>query len=303
MFEEKTCPAGESFGDFGLRSVHHHHHGGGDPENNKRILVASSRHLRNDSRSIQLEGGRYDGQAVSVAGESGGKIFKKSHIRSSSCDVRIIRSNSKEYENDCKLLKLPKKCHSRQSSKDMEQEFRKKFGHSRTNSDHLNIKYIINYLKSTPRDEKLNEDDDESLNGGGLRGRRSEHSRNHSYDQIYLGQNNNSGILDHGELNQRLCSLMHKDSADKNNCTNNLARNNLDQKYAEVDDLTTETKFTHSRNNSKDFNAKAEDSSHLRHRRTNSKDLNYRVSPAVVLEHLIPSESQAKLLKNVPDAV
>lgn len=300
MFEEKNIDPDERL-DTVLRTVHSD---GGQ----KRVLVAT-RHSRNDSRGIQLEL-KYgsDGETTTTNGGGGGAMkvpFKKSHIRSSSCDVKFTRSCN---ENDAsKFLKLPKKCHSRTSSRDMEQEFRARFSnaapsssssHTRNNSDHLNIKYIINYLKSGPRG-LLNEevDDAASSSSGGGSGRRrgtKGHSRNHSYDRIYTAANNNAAFLpdslDQEELAGRLAPLTTAQGGEGGGGSKDV---NVRREAGKLLDIAAiellvpasfESKFTHSRNNSKDFNMKLDElgvgggAANLRHRRTNSRDLNVQPS-------------------------
>lgn len=292
VFEEKNLD-GDSLEDV-LKGVH--------SDGQKRLLVAS-RHARNDSRGIQLEM-RYGSDGETAAPKL---PFKKSHIRSSSCDVRFMR----DFENDCKYLKVPKKCHSRTSSRDMEQEFRKRFSHN-TNSDHLNIKCIMNYLKSGPKNNgMLNEEADRASGssslcvsgsgGGGGSSRRSGHSRNHSYDRIYTANNNEAFLPDYldqpGQSDEQpLGQHSNKDVNVRRGEELMMGNNNkflIAAPAAAAIELLVpasfESKYTHSRNNSKDFNVKLDDfaglgsatAANLRHRRTSSKDMNV-VGGAVV---------------------
>lgn len=273
-------------------------------DTNKKILIAS-RHLRNDSKTIQLEL-RYDNSITDKQPD-----FKKSkkHYRSSSCDVKIVRSNSREYDHDYKLKKhmINNSAHSRNNSRDLnEPDFRQKLTHSRTNSkdDHhnSNIKYILNYLNaSNPRTAALSSASTAS----------KKHSRNHSYDQIYMPNN----IKIDQELNKKFNkNLSRKNSKDYDvNMLKNyssaakseyldskfLSRKNSKDFNGSVDEsaagasggtgqtisgttnIMHDTKHQHSRTNSKDFLNKTtvtliEDpnGSVLRHRRTSSKDLN-----------------------------
>lgn len=285
-----------------LRGVH--------SDGQKRILVAS-RHSRNDSRGIQLEM-KYGSDGETPAGVVPGVVatgklpFKKSHIRSSSCDVKFMR----DYDtcNDTKYLKVPKKCHSRTSSRDMEQEFRKRFSagggqHNRNNSDHLNIKCIINYLKSGPKNNGMLHE--EASGGSGSASSsgsvRRGHSRNHSYDRIYSANNNEAFMPDYLDQQQQqqqprnnedhVISGGHDGVKDVNVRRGEELENK--NKFLEIVapaaiellvPASFESKFTHSRNNSKDFNVRLQDefaglvggttAANLRHRRTNSKDLN-----------------------------
>lgn len=137
-------------------------------ENSKKILIAS-RHLRNDSRTIQLE------QRYELIDKPTTKL--KQHYRSSSCDVKITRSGSRN-EHDRKPSQAVG--HSRTNSRDLcSHDFRQKLTHSRNNSnDHhnSNIKFILNYL-NTPK----------VIVPTGNTSKK--HSRNHSYDQIYMPHN------------------------------------------------------------------------------------------------------------------
>lgn len=292
MFEEKAIAENQAFngeimlGDCGLNMNY-------DP--NKKILIAS-RHLRNDSKTIQLEL-RYDNSITDKQQD-----FKKSkkHYRSSSCDVKIIRSNSREYDHDYKLKKHMinnNSTHSRNNSRDLnEPDFRQKLTHSRNNSkdDHhnSNIKYILNYLNaSNPRTSSSSA--------------AKKHSRNHSYDQIYMPNN----IKIDQELNKKFNkNFSRKNSKDYDvnmlkNCNSSAAKSEyLDSKFlsrknskdynssednvvisgtaAGIVTSTVLLDTKHSRTNSKDLNflsaALIEDpnGSVLRHRRTSSKDLN-----------------------------
>ena len=256
MFEEKSTIDNQTIpfngdivsGDCGLTF-----------DSTKKVLIAS-RHLRNDSKSIQLEL-RYDNYTVPDGKEHNKK--SKKHIRSNSCDVKIVRSNSREYDNEYKLKKasaVASHQHSRNNSRDLnETEFRQKLTHTRNNSrdDHSsNIKFILNYLNTSKLAEPIS------------RTAAKKHSRNHSYDQIYMPNNIK---IDH-EFNKKFKkNLSRKNSKDYDNI--NILKNNTNNK----DYL--DNKFTAIRKNSKDLN---DDSNlfdvkyqhHQNHTRTNSKDLN-----------------------------
>lgn len=272
--------------------------------NNKKILIAS-RHLRNDSKTIQLEL-RYDN-----CGDKQDQMKHRRHMRSNSCDVKIGRSNSREYgdNNDYRLRRQApsKKSHSRSNSRDVDMDFRQKLTHSRTHSsDHANIKYILNYLK--PDHSKLLTAYVSTSSAGADSGSshsRKKHSRNHSYDQIYNMPNNIK--LDH-ELNSKFNKNRVKASGASGSSAIDHDVNVLkshkdfgDDKFgsAKVDAPTVLVKLSHSRNNSKDLNSKGplatiiDDSgsadSILRHRRTNSKDSNR----LVMNNAIVPSTSAA----------
>lgn len=267
-------------------------------DNNEQVLIIAFCLLVFDEKNLDIDGLETALKAVHSDGETvvPGKLpFKKSHIRSSSCDVKFMR----DYDaGDSKYIKVPKKSHSRTSS-DMEQEFRRRFSshQNRNNSDHLNIKCIINYLKSGP---KLNEEtttSDRASSAGSRRG----HSRNHSYDRIYTAISNGAFLPDYLEERQAMageeadvaqeCEQHEKDvnvrwAAEM--CNKNKFLEMTTPAAAAIELLVPasfESKYTHSRNNSKDFNVKLDEfaglggvgaaaAANLRHRRTNSKDLN-----------------------------
>lgn len=200
----------------------------------------------------------------------------RKHFRSSSCDIKIIRTNSKEYDNNEYKLKKYPRSHSRNNSRDLGEEFRQKLTHSRNNSrddQHANIKYIINHLKSTVKEtgqlNKINSSceliDKKSMKN---------HTRNNSFDQQELNNKNHSRFGSKDDVNI-LKNLDNKFPI--KNSSNEIL----------IDDFV-EPKYTHSRTNSKELNAisldkplvlTSDDSSNiLRHRRTNSKDLKQQYS-------------------------
>lgn len=243
--------------------------------NNKKVLIAT-RHLRNDSKTIQLEL-RYDN-----CSDKQDQIKRRKHIRSNSCDVKIGRSNSRDYDSEYKIRRQQNNhSHSRNNSRDLDSDFRQKLTHSRTNSnDHANIKYILNYLK--PDHPKYHAPIYGADGGSGRNGKR--HSRNHSYDQIYNMPNNI-------KLDQELNKKFNKNRM--NTVTGNASDHDVnilkstDNKFVGKIDGTAGI-LSHSRNNSKDLNVKGQPlatiiddgiDNILRHRRTNSKDLNRAMQP------------------------
>ncbi|XP_037038961.1 solute carrier organic anion transporter family member 5A1 [Bradysia coprophila] len=286
LFEEKhhsssqhNTATGDVLGDCGLNLNF--------DTNNKRILIAS-RHLRNDSKTIQLEL-RYD----NYADKSDRKIYKKQHIRSNSFpaqSLEIVRSSSREYDNESKS-KRPAH-HSRNNSRDMEVEFRQKLTHTRNNSrdDHnSNIKFILNYLNTTgkaPHDASKTS---------------KKHSRNHSYDQIYMPNNIKIDQELHNKFNKNL-SRKNSREPDINIIKNINARDAIDSKFVKRNNSKTglaedDTKFTQ---NSKDLNLKVlidepSGSSVLRHRRTSSRDLSRIASSSSDSTKHIRNSSQHKI--------
>uniref|UniRef100_A0A6B2ECB5 Putative organic anion transporter n=1 Tax=Phlebotomus kandelakii TaxID=1109342 RepID=A0A6B2ECB5_9DIPT len=205
-----------------------------ESEATKKVLIAS-RHIRNDSRSIQLE------MLYDRAEEAGRP--RKTHKRSSSCDVRIT-SRDEGLEK-----RKVRKSHSRNSSKDYDQEFRQKLTHFRNNFKEDAMLNIKNALSA--------------------RG----HRRNNSYDYKNVNR----------MLNCR------KSSKEVNFSDVNLLRVMAGAavveggKFVADEDLlpSYEVKYTHSRTNSKDYNeALKPEGTNLRHRRLSSKDLKSIVVPS-----------------------
>ncbi|KAI9586199.1 solute carrier organic anion transporter family member 4A1 [Glossina fuscipes] len=255
------------------------------------------RHSRNDSRTIQLEYG-YDkcNNTIVVTPSSTVQTKSKKHFRSASCDVKMIRSFAKDHNTNVanmdvgessKFRNLKKiHMHSRNNSSDLNAEFRTKLlaqSNSISRDDPaLSIRYIQNQLKPQADEE----DEDELTTGCGHFVRK--HSRNHSYDQIYMPNNirfDPEFLRGHNKKNV------------------NLLKNVVEGKQKNSNETTEAVSRGHSRNNSKDLNTKVSLStagsnnaiaitptaalpvittatpestlSILRHRRTNSKELNH----------------------------
>jgi len=170
----------------------------------------------------------------------------------------------------------------------------KKFqAHTRNLSTDLNnpsqpIRYIQNQLR--PQDCAEEDDDDELTTGCGHFVKK--HSRNHSYDQIYMPNNIrfDADFLRHPHP--------HHNPKKNVNVLKNVVTDVGKLKNSNEMEAGAAGSRGHSRNNSKDLNTKissgtpvnnasgqvASDTSTtglsvLRHRRTNSKDLNYQVLP------------------------
>ncbi|XP_055588993.1 uncharacterized protein LOC129741292 [Uranotaenia lowii] len=225
LFEEKAnldgqsipfngeCVSGDSIGD----------------NNSKRILIAS-RHLRNDSKSIQLEY-RYDDAPSHYHQRPARK-----HFRSNSCDIKIQRSNSGTHrETDIHDWKLKRfmRHHTRNNSRDLDQEqhccrqqqqqaqsqnatsqlgrWIALHNNNSEQSSSSNIKYILNHLKSNNEGHgKINN------YGGGCSGagstcggpaKKKRHTRNYSYGQEFSFLPNNVIIrLDNDIANKFLAN-------------------------------------------------------------------------------------------------
>lgn len=229
----------------------------------------------------------------------------KKHFRSASCDVKMIRSFARDHNANpnidvCETSKFKnlKKLHthSRNNSSDLNTEFRHKLvAHSNScsqNDPNFSIRFIQNQLK--PHEDE--EDEDELTAGCGHFVRK--HSRNHSYDQIYMPNNirfDPEFFRGHNNNHHHNNHLHHNNSNNKKNV--NLLKNVVENKLKNSNETNESASRGHSRNNSKDLNIKVSQTntnavnsttggaasnaliaetalSILRHRRTNSKDLN-----------------------------
>ena len=227
----------------------------------------------------------------------------KKHFRSASCDVKMIRSFAKDHNSNpamdvCETSKFKnlKKLHthSRNNSSDLNSEFRHKLvAHSNSCSrddTNFSIRYIQNQLK--PQEDE--EDEDELTTGCGHFVRK--HSRNHSYDQIYMPNNirfDPEFFRSHNNHHHHHANNLHHSNNKKNV---NLLKNVVESKLKNSNETNEPGSRGHSRNNSKDLNIKVSQTnpntntntvpttttlttetalSILRHRRTNSKDLNH----------------------------
>ncbi|XP_055644980.1 solute carrier organic anion transporter family member 5A1 [Toxorhynchites rutilus septentrionalis] len=283
LFEEKAnldsqaipfngeCISGESVGD----------------NSSKRILIAS-RHLRNDSKSIQLEY-RYDDAPAQHYHRP------RKHIRSNSCDIKIQRSNSTtNRETDFHDWKLKRfmRHHTRNNSRDLDQEHccrqqqaTSHLGrwialHNNEQPSSTNIKYILNHLKNNNVDGhgKLNYSNSCSGGNGGPCGgpKKKRHTRNYSYGQEFSFLPNNVIIrLDNdiankflanngGGTSSRKSSVSHdvnllKNVSKLNNCAvgavgGNKNMNDLNEELESKYAKGSSPSYGHSRNNSKDLN-------------------------------------------------
>lgn len=215
---------------------------------------------------------------------------KRKHIRSASCDVKIGRSNSREYDAEYRTRRLlQNRSHSRTNSRDLDADgrHRRHQTHSRTNSrgEPINIKYILNCLKPDAATNQLLMSSAHMMaqkavaEHGAARVVRK-HYRNHSYDQIYNKPNNIKIDQElHNKLNRNRSLAAGSTSAVQNDLSGAVAGcSNADRAHG--------SHVSHSRTNSKDLNKSGFISSLvddaasniLRHRRTNSKDLNHMLS-------------------------
>lgn len=248
---------------------------------------------------------------------------KRKHMRSNSCDVKIGRSDSREYDSEYRNRRLfHPRSHSRNNSRDLDfdnNRNKRQPTHSRTSSrdDPMNIKYILNCLKPDPSTNRLLLSSaamlaEAAVAEHGTARTVHKHNRNHSYDQIYNMPHN---IKIDQELHRKFnknrsmaptisCLTIENDlnavkaSATSNN-NNNMNKEYLDNKLSKNETVgsTVINIGSHSRNSSKDLNKSGLISllvddvaanNILRHRRTNSKDLNRILNP-------IPSTSNAGL--------
>lgn len=221
----------------------------------------------------------------------------KKHFRSASCDVKMIRSFAKDHNSasadaceSSKFRNLKKlQTHSRNNSSDLNTDFRHKLvAQSNSCSRDDPIRYIQNQLK--PHEDE--EEEDELTAGCGHFVKK--HSRNHSYDQIYLPNNIrfDPEFFRGHHYHKKNVNLL------KNVAAEAKLKNSNECSESVVAALPSRS---HSRNNSKDLNCSQNSStaitpstdpislSILRHRRTNSKDLNIIVNHSN--EHPLPSSS------------
>lgn len=202
----------------------------------------------------------------------------------------MASSHSRDNEND-QRTKRPAH-HSRNNSRDMEIEFRQKLTHTRNNSkdDHnSNIKFILNYLNTTGKPNEASKTS-------------KKHSRNHSYDQIYMPNNIKIDQELHNKFNKNFLTRKNSREPDINIIKNINARDPVDHKFVKRNVSKTtigddDPKFQHPCTNSKDLNIKVllDDSSVLRHRRTSSRDLSRVASTSSDSSKHIRNSSQHKI--------
>lgn len=213
--------------------------------------------------------------------------FQK-HTRSSSCDVKITRSNSNTSDVDNRLKKL-KKSHTRTNSRDY--EFLNNQVNATNNQNvNKNIRYIVNHLKKP----MTNLNSNFNLNRNFKDRRR--HMRNYSYGQEFSFLPNNAIIrLDNDLANNFLLSTSgqnskhhsRKNSYDPSSVVDvNLLAKKLNNQMISNDLLLNEEEFDEETSASHEVTHRVvaaiaeEDAQILRHRRTNSKDLNQQIQNA-----------------------
>lgn len=211
----------------------------------------------------------------------------RKHTRSSSCDVKITRSNSNNSDVDNRLKKL-KMTHSRTHSRDY--EFLNNHLNAANNQNvNSNIRYIVNHLKKP----MTNLNSNFNLNRNFKDRRR--HMRNYSYGQEFSFLPNNAIIrLDNDLANNFLLSTSgqnsrhhsRKNSYDPSNVVDvNLLTKKLNNQKLSNDLLLNEEEFDEEPSTTNEaeqtvvvvnpiVTAIAEEDTILRHRRTNSQDLN-----------------------------
>ncbi|XP_039434561.1 solute carrier organic anion transporter family member 5A1 [Culex pipiens pallens] len=263
--------------------------------NSKRVLIAS-RHLRNDSKSIQLEY-RYDDDTVRHQYQR-----PRKHIRSNSCDIKIQRSNSAtNRESDFHDWKLKRfmRHHTRNNSRDLDQEHccrqQQQLQQQQSGGSQLgrwialhnneqptsNIKYILNHLKNNNVDghSKLNYSNSCS-NGAGCGGiKKKRHTRNYSYGQEFSFLPNNVIIrLDNDIANKFLANNGGASTSRKSSFSHDV---NLLKNVNKLNNCSTGVVIGGGvAKNTNDLNEELESkyakgSSHsYGHSRNNSKDLN-----------------------------
>ncbi|CRK86366.1 CLUMA_CG000192, isoform A [Clunio marinus] len=246
---------------------------------NRRVLV-SSRHLRNDSKSLHI-------QLEHKPDEKAHRTPNRKHTRSSSCDVKITRSNSNNSDVDNRLKKL-KISHTRTNSHDYE-FLNNRLNAANNQNVHTNIRYIVNHL----RKPMTNLNSNFNLNRNFKDRRR--HIRNYSYGQEFSFLPNNAIIrLDNDLANNFLLSTSGQNSKHQSrknsydpasNVDINLLAKKLNSQKINNGLLLNEEEFDEEPSTTHEVEqhpvmintavtAIAEEDTILRHRRTNSKDLN-----------------------------
>lgn len=206
------------------------------------------------------------------------------HTRSSSCDVKITRSNSNNSDVDSRLKKL-KMTHTRTNSRDYE-FLNNQLNAANNQNVNSNIRYIVNHLKKP----MTNLNSNFNLNRNFKDRRR--HMRNYSYGQEFSFLPNNAIIrLDNDLANNFLLSTSgqnskhqsRKNSYDPSNVVDiNLLAKKLNNQKISNDLLLNEEEFDEEPSTAQDDASvnqivtviAEETDTVLRHRRTNSKDLN-----------------------------
>ncbi|EDV33018.1 uncharacterized protein Dana_GF22759, isoform B [Drosophila ananassae] len=266
------------------------------------------RHSRNDSRTMQMDY-CYDkcGHVVTPTNTCNQPQTKsKKHFRSASCDVKMIKSFARDHGS----AGGPADAAGQEAGASNKYKNLKKFqAHTRNHSTDLHdpsqpIRYIQNQLR--PQDCAEEDDDDELTTGCGHFVKK--HSRNHSYDQIYMPNNIrfDADFLRHPHAH-------HNPKKNVNVLKNVVSDLGKLKNSNEMESGGTGSRG-HSRNNSKDLNTKipsgtASNSSAgqptadatatgaglsvLRHRRTNSKDLNYQILPETAPASSLAAHSHA----------
>lgn len=207
----------------------------------------------------------------------------KQHQRSSSCDVKITRSNSNTSDIDNRLKKL-KKSHSRTNSRDY--EFLNNQANTANNNQNVNtnIRYIVNHLKKPTGNLNSNFNLNRNFKD------RRRHLRNYSYGQEFSFLPNNAIIrLDNDLANNFLLSTSGQNSkhhSRKNSydptsvvdmnliakkLNNHTISNNLLLNEEEIDEESSasQTNVVYPVEEA----IAEEETQVLRHRRTNSNDL------------------------------
>lgn len=201
------------------------------------------------------------------------------HTRSSSCDVKITRSNSNTSDVDSRLKKL-KKSHTRTNSRDYE-FLNNQVNNTNNQNVNTNIRYIVNHLKKPMSNLNSNFNLNRNFKD------RRRHIRNYSYGQEFSFLPNNAIIrLDNDLANNFLLSTSGQNSKHH-------SRKNSYDPTSNVVDINLLTKKLNNQKISNDLLLNEEEldeetsASHpvavpiveedvpiVRHRRTNSKDLN-----------------------------
>jgi organic anion transporter 3A len=229
------------------------------------------------------------------------RLPHQKHARSSSCDVKITRSNSSN--SDVDRLRKMRNTHTRTNSRDYE------FLNNQLNNQNANsnIRYIVNHLKKPMSNLNSNFNLNQNFKD------RRRHMRNHSYGQEFSFLPNNAIIrLDNDLANKFLLSTSgtnsrhHSRKNSYDTTTHHVDVNLLHQKLNSQkinDDLLLDEEECDDEQQSSGVLANptvsviAEEDTILRHRRTNSRDLNIKGEK----EHVLPSDDDRKEEKPTTD--
>lgn len=239
------------------------------------------------------------------------------HARSSSYDVKIIRSNSSNSDVESRLKKMRLTSHTRTNSRDYETV--NNLLNNQQQNMNANIRYIVNHLKKPMSNLNSNFNLNRNFND------RRRHMRNHSYGQEFSFLPNNAIIrLDNDLANK----FLHSTSG--NNSRHHSRKNSYDPSHSQLHHHHVDINLLHQKLANQKINDDlllnedqecdeeqqqhvinpvvnsviAEEDTILRHRRTNSKDLqnsSANVSDAIAINPIITDNNDMESRPNNDD--